>query len=85
MKKPRRIVDVGCGMGGSSIYFAKKYGANCCGITLGVVEAQKAQALAVAEGLGDKVSNHWAPSSYPFSAFCFSIANISVFLLVLVL
>jgi len=56
-KKPKKIVDVGCGIGGSSRYLAKKFGANCCGITLSPVQAQRAQALAVAEGLGDKVSN----------------------------
>ncbi|XP_020260699.1 probable tocopherol O-methyltransferase, chloroplastic [Asparagus officinalis] len=55
-EKPKKIVDVGCGIGGSSRYLAKKYGADCCGITLSPVQAQRAQALAVAEGLADKVS-----------------------------
>jgi len=57
LKKPKKIVDVGCGIGGSSRYLAKKFGANCCGITLSPIQAQRAQALAAAEGLGDKVSN----------------------------
>lgn len=51
MKKPKRIVDVGCGIGGSSRYFARKYDAECKGITLSPVQAKRAQALAVAEGL----------------------------------
>ncbi|KAJ0970920.1 hypothetical protein J5N97_018879 [Dioscorea zingiberensis] len=55
-KWPKRVVDVGCGIGGSSRYLAKKYGAQCQGITLSSVQAQRAQALAVAEGLADKVS-----------------------------
>ncbi|OAY70866.1 putative tocopherol O-methyltransferase, chloroplastic [Ananas comosus] len=55
-KKPKRIVDVGCGIGGSSRYLAKKYGAQCKGITLSPVQAQRAEALAIAEGLADKVS-----------------------------
>ncbi|KAJ6843242.1 putative tocopherol O-methyltransferase, chloroplastic [Iris pallida] len=55
-KKPERIVDVGCGIGGSSRYLAKKFGANCCGITLSPVQAERAQALAAAEGLADRVS-----------------------------
>ncbi|XP_039121719.1 probable tocopherol O-methyltransferase, chloroplastic isoform X2 [Dioscorea cayenensis subsp. rotundata] len=55
-KWPKRVVDVGCGIGGSSRYLAKKYGAQCQGITLSPVQAQRAQALAVAEGLADKVS-----------------------------
>ncbi|KAJ4799986.1 Gamma-tocopherol methyltransferase [Rhynchospora pubera] len=56
MKKPKTIVDVGCGIGGSSRYLAKKYGAQCRGITLSPVQAQRAQELAAAEGLADKVS-----------------------------
>lgn len=54
-KKPKCIVDVGCGIGGSSRYLAKKYGAECHGITLSPVQAERAQALAVDQGLADKV------------------------------
>lgn len=56
VKKPKSIVDVGCGIGGSSRYLARKYGAQCKGITLSPVQAQRAQALANAQGLADKVS-----------------------------
>ncbi|KAK4368803.1 hypothetical protein RND71_012595 [Anisodus tanguticus] len=55
-KKPTSIVDVGCGIGGSSRYLAKKYGATAKCITLSPVQAQRAQALADVQGLGDKVS-----------------------------
>ncbi|XP_076946973.1 gamma-tocopherol methyltransferase, chloroplastic-like [Bidens hawaiensis] len=55
-KKPRSIVDVGCGIGGSSRYLARKYGAECYGITLSPVQAERAQALATAQGLANKVS-----------------------------
>ncbi|KAL5724649.1 tocopherol C-methyltransferase [Ranunculus cassubicifolius] len=51
--KANSIVDVGCGIGGSSRYLAKKYGAKCQGITLSPVQAQRAQDLANAQGLGD--------------------------------
>lgn len=54
-KIPKKIVDVGCGIGGSSRYLARKYGAKCQGITLSPVQAQRAQALAAAQGLADKV------------------------------
>ncbi|KAJ8555185.1 hypothetical protein K7X08_012681 [Anisodus acutangulus] len=50
--KPTSIVDVGCEIGGSSRYLAKKYGATAKGITLSHVQAQRAQALADAQGVG---------------------------------
>ncbi|KAG5118087.1 hypothetical protein JHK82_032507 [Glycine max] len=55
-KWPKSIVDVGCGIGGSSRYLAKKFGATSVGITLSPVQAQRANALAAAQGLDDKVS-----------------------------
>lgn len=54
-KRPKNVVDVGCGIGGSSRYLAKKFGAKCQGITLSPVQAQRANALAAARGLADKV------------------------------
>lgn len=55
-EKPQNIVDVGCGIGGSSRYLARKYGAKCQGITLSPVQAHRAQQLADAQGLQGKVS-----------------------------
>lgn len=55
-KAPKNIVDVGCGIGGSSRYLAKKYGAQCKGITLSPVQAERGNALAAAQGLSDKVT-----------------------------
>ncbi|KAF9670389.1 hypothetical protein SADUNF_Sadunf13G0063200 [Salix dunnii] len=55
-KAPKTVVDVGCGIGGSSRYIARKYGAKCQGITLSPFQAQRANALAATEGLADKVS-----------------------------
>ncbi|KAJ1411954.1 SAM-dependent methyltransferase gTMT-type [Sesbania bispinosa] len=53
---PKSIIDVGCGIGGSSRYLAKKFGARSIGITLSPVQAERANALAAAQGLADKVS-----------------------------
>ncbi|KAH1082663.1 hypothetical protein J1N35_022424 [Gossypium stocksii] len=53
--RPKRIVDVGCGIGGSSRYLARKYGAKCRCITLSLVQAGRANALANAQGLADQV------------------------------
>ncbi|TKY67903.1 tocopherol O-methyltransferase [Spatholobus suberectus] len=55
-KWPKSIIDVGCGIGGSSRYLAKKFGATSVGITLSPVQAERANALAAAQGLADKVS-----------------------------
>ncbi|XP_043695780.1 probable tocopherol O-methyltransferase, chloroplastic [Telopea speciosissima] len=56
VKRPMTIVDVGCGIGGSSRYLARKYGAKCQGITLSPVQAQRAHSLALDCGLADRVS-----------------------------
>ncbi|XP_068634190.1 gamma-tocopherol methyltransferase, chloroplastic [Aristolochia californica] len=56
LKWPKNIVDVGCGIGGSSRYLAKKYGAKCQGITLSPIQAERAEALSAAQGLASQVS-----------------------------
>ncbi|XP_050122667.1 tocopherol O-methyltransferase, chloroplastic-like [Malus sylvestris] len=53
---PKNLVDVGCGIGGSSRYLASKYGANAKGITLSPVQAERANALAAAQGLANQAS-----------------------------
>ncbi|MDS3861476.1 methyltransferase domain-containing protein [Thermosynechococcaceae cyanobacterium BACA0444] len=50
------ILDVGCGIGGSSIYLAGKFGANVTGITLSSVQAGRGQSRAQRLGLADRVS-----------------------------
>jgi len=62
-KAPKNIVDVGCGIGGSSRYLAKKYGAQCNGITLSPVQAERGNALAAAQGLTDQVATAPTPTS----------------------
>ncbi|KAK9828621.1 hypothetical protein WJX72_001129 [[Myrmecia] bisecta] len=52
----KRVVDVGCGIGGSSRYMARKFGAEARGITLSPVQAQRANELAAEQGLGGQVS-----------------------------
>ncbi|MBD1910545.1 MULTISPECIES: methyltransferase domain-containing protein [unclassified Leptolyngbya] len=47
----QKILDVGCGIGGSSLYLAEKFGAEATGITLSPVQAQRARERAKAAGL----------------------------------
>lgn len=51
----RRVVDVGCGIGGSSRHIAKKYSCRASGITLSPYQAQRGNELAEEQGLKDSV------------------------------
>lgn len=45
------ILDVGCGIGGSSLYLAEKFNASATGITLSPVQAARAKERAASAGL----------------------------------
>ena len=49
-----RILDAGCGIGGSSLYLAAKYGAQVDGVTLSPVQAARATARSREAGFGDR-------------------------------
>lgn len=49
------ILDAGCGVGGSAIYLARRFGATARGCTLSDVQCQEAQALISSEKLTGKV------------------------------
>jgi cyclopropane fatty-acyl-phospholipid synthase-like methyltransferase len=50
-KTGSRILDIGCGFGGSSLYLAKKYGASTTGITISPVQVQMAKEAAAKTNL----------------------------------
>ncbi|KAM7254967.1 hypothetical protein ACFE04_020208 [Oxalis oulophora] len=55
-KFPKNVIDVGCGLGGTTHYLGSKYGAKCVGVTLSPYQVQRASELAAAQGLSEKVS-----------------------------
>ena len=65
VKQAYRVLDVGCGIGGSSLYLAKKIGVVVCGITLSPVQAARARQRAAAVALSDRTSFYVADASDP--------------------
>lgn len=54
--RAEKIVDVGCGIGGSSLYLAEKYQAKVQGITLSPQQAKRATERAKEANLAERVS-----------------------------
>lgn len=51
VQQATQILDVGCGIGGSSLYLAEKFNAIATGVTLSPVQAQRAAERAQAQGM----------------------------------
>ena len=54
LQQAQHILDVGCGIGGSSLYLAQKFNAQATGITLSPFQANRARERAQAAGLSTK-------------------------------
>ncbi len=54
VQQASQIIDVGCGIGGSSLYLAQKFNAAVAGITLSPVQANRASQRASAAGLANR-------------------------------
>lgn len=52
---PQNILDVGCGIGGSTLYLADKFNASATGITLSPAQAERATQRAHEAGLSQQV------------------------------
>lgn len=50
-----RVVDVGCGVGGSSLWLARELDCSVLGLTISPVQAEMAREKAGAEGMSDRV------------------------------
>jgi len=55
IEQAKEILDVGCGIGGSSLYLARKFNARAVGITLSPVQASRATERAQEAGLATDV------------------------------
>lgn len=67
IKSSDRVLDAGCGIGGSSIYLAINKGCRVEGITLSAKQVETATALAAKKGVGDKV--HFSRQDYTDTSF----------------
>eukprot|EP00210_Caulerpa_lentillifera_P009063 g8648.t2 len=54
--KATKLLDVGCGIGGSARHLARKYNCDAKGITLSPAQVQRARELTTAANLDDRVS-----------------------------
>lgn len=52
---PQNIIDVGCGIGGSTLHLAQKFSSTATGITLSPVQASRARERAVEASLASRV------------------------------
>ncbi len=74
VQQATQILDVGCGIGGSSLYLAEKFNAHATGITLSPVQANRAIARSQAAGLGDRTSFQVADAlAMPFADNSFDL------------
>lgn len=68
------VLDIGCGIGGSSLYFVEMFGATATGITLSPVQVQRAQERARVAGLADRTDFRVANAlDLPFEDTCFDL------------
>jgi len=62
-----RVLDIGCGLGGSALWLADTYDCSVTGLTISPVQARMATKKAKAKGVGDRVrfevtdANAWQP------------------------
>jgi tocopherol O-methyltransferase len=69
-----RVLDVGCGMGGSSVWLAEHLNAAVAGVTLSEVQAKMASKSAEHLGLRERVSFHLADAQHlPFAEEVFDV------------
>jgi tocopherol O-methyltransferase len=72
IREGEKILDAGCGVGGSSIWLAKEKNCKVTGISLNERQVNKANAFAAKAGLTDKIlfeQKDYSNTSYPSASF----------------
>lgn len=74
VQQAENVLDVGCGIGGSSLYLAAKFNATATGITLSPVQAARATERAATAGLSTRTEFLVADAlNMPFADDCFDL------------
>lgn len=71
-KPGERVLDAGCGIGGSSMWLARTFGVNTVGISLSANELERARRYAKAKGLEDQCTfqqEDFIATSFPDESF----------------
>lgn len=72
IKASHKILDMGCGIGGSSIYLAREVGCDCTGITLSEKQVATANQLSEKQGLSSHCrfeARDYTQTGYPDASF----------------
>src|SRR5579875_649828 len=72
IKNGEKVLDAGCGVGGSSVWLAKEKNCKVVGISLNKNQIKKANAFAKACGVSDEISfeqNDYTQTNYPDASF----------------
>lgn len=74
VEKVTKMLDVGCGVGGSSRHVARRFGASAKGVTLSSVQVKRATLLTAEAGLQNRVSFQVADAlALPFESNSFDL------------
>lgn len=72
VRRGMRVLDAGCGIGGSSVWLAKELGVSVVGITLSAKQCAQAQSLALRHGVVDTTSflvRDYSRAGFPKESF----------------
>jgi SAM-dependent methyltransferase len=72
LRPGERVLDAGCGAGGSAVWLARELGARAVGVNLSPSQIHRARRLAHAQGVSDRVSferQDFAATTFPDESF----------------